>query len=89
MVSRSSQTAVHLRAMLCIGLALVVASFASISLRQSASPRSYEGMAESGGALTKAKLRAEPDRALATQTAPVIPTPARIYKDIRRSPPAP
>jgi hypothetical protein len=67
--------------MLCIGSALVVASFAGVSSRQSAPLRSYEGIAESGGALTKAKLRVGPAHVFATQAARVIPTSVWIYKD--------
>ena len=69
---------IHSRALLCVIVCSSVAACASVPLHQGTSLGSYEGMAASGGTLTKAKLRVDPAAVLAAHTVRIVPTSERI-----------
>ncbi|MEK1933357.1 MAG: DUF3313 domain-containing protein, partial [Pararhizobium sp.] len=68
----------HSRALLCVILCPSIASCTNVPLHQGTSLGSYEGMAASGGTLTKAKLRVDPASVLAAQTVRIVPTSEQI-----------
>lgn len=61
-------------AVFCSLLSFALASCASATLHQGKSLTSYAGMSTSGGTLTKASVRLDPDVILAARTVRIVPT---------------
>ena len=70
----------HPQAILCLLLLSTLSSCANVPLQQKGTLGSYTGMTPSGGTLTKAKLRVDPQPVLAAKTVRILRTSAEIGK---------
>ncbi|WFU10331.1 DUF3313 domain-containing protein [Rhizobium sp. CB3090] len=68
----------HAQTILCLILLSTLSACANVPLQQKGTLGSYTGMTTSGGALTKAKLRVDPQPVLAAKTVRILRTSTQI-----------